>query len=751
MTGRASQHLAGMRPAHVFLCAAIVFVVYGSLFPFDFQSQEAPFAALFAQWNPFQDRADAVDNILLFVPLGLSLHFAFDSPRTRVGTVVLVWIVLGLGLQWVQLFVPGRVASLADAINNAIGLGVGLWTARRIAPWLQARPLIASTGDRFALLLVLAWYAYESFPFLPTLDIGLLRDHLKQALQPQSFDVLRLVRHLLAAALGTMLLLRAQPLQPRSVNVPVAAAVVLLSELLVPYGGLRVETLIGIVLGIVLGDRVDRFFGARLQWIVMLLALAALATTILTPFRGQPADAGFTLTPFSGLLWYGNTSGIPPAAFEALTIGALLWSGLGSDSKASRLSRHWPWAVLALLVVGEWIRVRLLGYRGDTTTLVLWLILAPVAHLTRRPATSTSADRTPEPAAAHDSTRSGAETASSLALAFDQRARVALHAGIGMCMLTVGLWLAVQLPTIPYNVKELFESRELWRFAPFAAALLWLGWGPWWVAITAARSRAGAAWLPALLFAASMVSLLMLNLSVTQESLDDIVGSPDLYRRVTMDGLWGAEWSARLSAWPQAPLQFIERAVRFAALYGLLLVPLTIVAMHLCGRWALPRKCAGVAVAALTWWLAKLVVVDWAITDNLTELIARGGVPYLAMILALLAANVGALAASVGVLGRLAGAAATGFLVPATWWLLQRGLEPVLVKYGVVFAAAQFLLGQNRSMHLSDWQLFGRWAFLYLAAAVVLAWGMRLANRFATASMAAQPGNQMPGQPLSLR
>lgn len=724
-----------VRPAHVVLCAAVVAIVYGSLFPFDFQAQTVSLAEVLSHWNPFFNRADAVDNVLLFVPLGMALYFCFDRTLMRGIASVLAWLILGLGLQWIQLFVPGRVPSLADAINNAIGLSLGLWVAGRIGPWVAGRRLANSTGDTFALLLVLAWYAYESFPFVPTLDVGLLGQHLKSALALEPFDVLRFARHALAGTLGTMLLLRAHPLHSRRANLVIAAIVVLLSELLVPYGGLRVETLVGIVTGLILGETLDRSFGPSSRGIVMALALVAFATTVGTPFRAQPTGGGFTLTPFSGLLWFGNTSGIPPAAFETLAIGALLWSGLQPSAQASGFARNWQWLVLALLILAELVRVQVLGFRGDTTTLVLWIILAPLAHLMGQSygATQAANGQLAQHADSRTGPRATAAASTARVRSFGRRRSIVLlHAATGLTCLTVGLWLLLQLPTIPYNVKELFDSPKLPRIMLFSAALMWLGWGPWWVAATAARSRTGPLWLPVLLFAAAMVSLLLLTFSVTQESLDDIIGSPDLLRRVTKDGLWGAEWSAWLSAWPTQPTQAIEQILRYAALYALLLIPLTIAAMQLCGRWSTPRKWIGVATAAATWWLAKLVVVDWAITDNLTELIARDGVPHLAMVLALLTANVAALMAARGVAGSLAAALLTVLFVPATWWLLLHGLEPILMKYGLVYSAVQFLLGQTRSLQLPEWQLFARWSLLYLAAIGTLAWGMRLA-RSATA------------------
>lgn len=731
---RAPQpYRATPKGARVLLSAMVVFIVYGSLFPFDFQATGRTEGQIFEHWHPWRDRADAIDNFVLFVPLGMALHFGFESRAARWLVGAAAWLVLGLGLQWAQLFIPGRVASFADAINNAAGLTAGAALAGLLAPWLARQRLLNPTADLFALLLVGLWYLYESYPFLPTLDVGLLRGHIKPVLQAAPFDALRLLRHAVIAVLGTMLLLRSGAIRRRRNAVAGAAAMLLLSELLVPYGAVHRETLLGIVAGLVIGERLERLFEARSHRVILPLALLALAISIATPLRGQPEVVGFTFTPFAGLLWFGSTSGIPSTAFEALAIGALLWSGNALGPKPHPAWQHWRWAVLALLVVAEMLRVWVFAWRGDTTTLVLWALLAALASRGKRPseASGNTADvaRRPALVGAAPLKKTVERGATTAAPGASHLLRAAVSAATAWLCLTLGLWLALRLPAIPYNLKELFGSNLTLGVGLFSLALLWIGAGAWWVAVWGARSRLGALWLPVLLLAAAMVSLLLLSGSVTRESLDDITGSPDLYRRITQDAIWGVAWRERIAPWPAAAVRAVERALRYGALYALLLIPLTMAAVLLCRRWPPPRRLAGLTMLALLWWPAKWIVVDQAITDNLTELIAAGGLPYLAAVLIVLSVNAAALVAARGRRGAAAAAVLTALCVAAAWWLLVLGLEPMIMKYGQVFSALQFLLGQNRSAALPEWQLFVRWCMLYLSALGTIVWGMRLARR----------------------
>lgn len=134
--------------------------------------------------------------------------------------------------------------------------------------------------------------------------------------------------------------------------------------------------------------------------------------------------------------------------------------------------------------------------------------------------------------------------------------------------LTLGLRLLLELPGMPYNVVELFAAQSLLNVGLFSVALLWLGVGPWGLSRWAGSLPRGWLWLPTLLPLAALFSLLLLRLSVTQESLDDITGSTDLYRRVTMENYWGEAWRETM-AW--LPVTLVDVLGAWCSLHGALL------------------------------------------------------------------------------------------------------------------------------------------------------------------------------------
>jgi VanZ family protein len=725
------------RPALVITCACIVFIVYGSLFPFNFQATAQPFTAHSFELNPWRNRSDALDNVLLFAPLGTSIFFAFRSVAARIATAAGLWAALGIGMQLLQLYVPGRVGSMADAFNNAIGMLVGLLLGRATATWLCRKQAIGRFGDPLAMFLVVAWYAYESFPFLPTLDVGLLASHIKPVLAATEFEPVRFFRHATAAALGTLALLALQPLRSRPACLVVAAAVVFASEVLVPYGELRRETLLGIALGMALGERLDHVLDARARWAMLALALAAFVMSVVTDFRRPPEASRFTLTPFAHLLWQGATTDIPTSAFEALTIGALMWAGAGTSRLGSR-PWHWPAIVIALVLLFEAVRVLLASGRADSSTLAIAVLLAPCAAAMHRRRTARlqleSSRRGRPPADGEGVGQSERTPATGPATTTPRKpvARIFLwSAAIAVAALTIGLRLLLEVPSLPYNVRKLLGAGSFFDLGFFAAVLLWIGAGPWCVARAAAGRVASSLLLPALLVAATLASLLLLWLAVPAESLDKITGSLDLFRRVTTENYWGPVWHDRMVGLSPEAVGALERAVRYVALYSLLLVPMTMAVVCLDKAWPLALVLPALGVLALSWWLAKWVVIEGAITDNLTELIAPGGLPWLAALALVFGVHVAwfGVRAPRRAGGALALVALTLGALPIGWWLLKQGLEQVIVKYGAVWSAQQFLLGQNRTADLSDGQLFARWSALYLGLVCVSALGMALARR----------------------
>ncbi len=115
------------------LLLIILLISYGSLYPFDFQPMTLA-DALHRIYPVEYDRAsyigDILANIIIFLPFGFTGYFALSgSPVMRVALVVLLSIVVGFGLQVLQVYLPIRDPSLFDGLLNVFGACAGILAA----------------------------------------------------------------------------------------------------------------------------------------------------------------------------------------------------------------------------------------------------------------------------------------------------------------------------------------------------------------------------------------------------------------------------------------------------------------------------------------------------------------------------------------------------------------------------------------------------------------------------------------------
>jgi hypothetical protein len=288
---------------------------------------------------------------------------------------------------------------------------------------------------------------------------------------------------------------------------------------------------------------------------------------------------------------------------------------------------------------------------------------------------------------------------------------------IGLAALSVASWVVVRIPGVPYNVRELFPERYADVSAVlFAAFLLFGGFAPAWVAGRILKNPRWSLGTPAWAAIIALSAWTLLRLSVTTESIDDILGSPALG--------WGWDW---------------EYIGRFLALYGgpaLILVA----GSAAVGAWLKSGAYAGIQTGMGLLFvnlplllLAHFVVIAWARTDNLTELIRDDPYPgdaFLLVLVLLIGLNAAAVAhtwRSPRVGPCLLALIATPVMAVPGWLLLDAGLVPQLTKYDITFPAVRFLLGSDRQTNLSETALLLRWVLVYASAVFALAYGQLVA------------------------
>ncbi|SIN67694.1 VanZ like family protein [Singulisphaera sp. GP187] len=318
------------------------------------------------------------------------------------------------------------------------------------------------------------------------------------------------------------------------------------------------------------------------------------------------------------------------------------------------------------------------------------------------------------------------------------------YAPVGLILIgTLTTWVLgglamLRYPGLPYNLRELMESSVPGvTLGILGLCLLITGATPLLLAWLWDRRPGEFTWigpLDAISIAALIYSLL--RTAVPYESISDIIGSPVL----------------------KLPAE-LENLGRFVGLYLGILMGLTIGTRLTIGNAPRRRDLAGLLSMSVMAAFSYTIVVGYACTDNIVELLRDGG-SWL---------SAGAVLAFVALLGLVAGAlslatirAAEGhwrplagaivlllISIPVGWLLLCAATNPSLTKYGRTFAAREFLFSPDREHPLGERAIFLRFAIAELSTMALLSVGM-LVGRLMVRAREAPPSRIRP-QPTRTR
>ena len=759
--------------AGAFLFSA--FIVYGSVFPFDWQAIPGlgPWDALLTILRDDGTRASRIDfatNVMLSIPVAFCLMAAlrarWHARDLGLALMVLLWcLLLGALVETAQVYVPGRVPSRFDILAQGLGalVGLSLWAWR--GEWLWSSifdwsPFNEQHGGwrQAANLYLVAMFAYGLLPLDLTINPFDLYAKWKQGMvhlvplhqlaQADGRVAYQLASLLLLWGLAAWLLRKGYGLSAgATVTRTTALAVVL--EVLQLFVFSRSTDSTDILMAALAASAVALFAprspatsslsaparpsSGTAGVVIVLMLLGSLLTLALSwyPFERHPdPDA-----------WRASARGwieIPLAAFfntDPLQAGttflqkALLfapWGALAAWARGPR-RRGLRWLVLVyafgLMLVVELGKLFLFGKVSNPINIGFELFGMWMAYWWVRTVRGARAGA-PLPASSARAPLPTAPVPLEPA-AQHRRVRRLWSVLLPAQLLLTGLVLALlgQVEALPYNLRAVLNGRNLLQWLCLAAAisLMVLPWA--WLGGLPSRKRRGYWWVwlvqPLLLF-------VLLRLGAPTKQVFNVIGTPSF-------------------GWPWE----IEAALRFAVLN--LLLAWGIYSTH---RWLdRPAGARRDVAHVVNWAFATLVVmllwhavvVGQAVTDNLVELMYSGGTwwttPLIFAWWGLL--YTGALLLGQALVGRRPPRVIA--LVPvlgvAAYLLLDLALEPLLVKYGKAFSAWQFLLSADRANYADPMGLLLRYAAAHATVTLGLVWCMLptlLARRHAPALGAAQ-------------
>lgn len=168
------------RLPHVLAGLYALAIVYASLEPFEPWLAPAPGTRfyLLAPWIGRWLRYDTLLNVLAYVPFGLFLALLRRgaSPAKRIATSVVIGAAISFAMEWLQMYIPSRVASSLDLLANTGGallggiLATGLArnaAVRRSLYRARAQLFLPGHLGDVGLALLLFWLVAQMNPGIP--------------------------------------------------------------------------------------------------------------------------------------------------------------------------------------------------------------------------------------------------------------------------------------------------------------------------------------------------------------------------------------------------------------------------------------------------------------------------------------------------------------------------------------------------------------------------------------------------------
>ena len=168
---------APSRAYAVVLLIVVMFILYGSLFPFEYRERFYPggsVAYLLSTWHQWDHRGDLLSNILLYLPLGFFATLVLParmSGMQRALLATLAGTALSGCVEIAQFHDVGRVTSMGDIYANGIGAGLGAAAAALFGASLRWPFMQELAAHPTATLLLVMFFGYRLYPYVPTIDM----------------------------------------------------------------------------------------------------------------------------------------------------------------------------------------------------------------------------------------------------------------------------------------------------------------------------------------------------------------------------------------------------------------------------------------------------------------------------------------------------------------------------------------------------------------------------------------------------
>jgi VanZ family protein len=351
----------------------LLFIAYGSLYPFDFQSvPDGPGALpkLFGSWANVPGRGDFISNILLYIPLGLcgTAISGGWSKRRRMTQTILIGAALSFSIECAQYWDIGRDTSATDFYANVIGTVLGSVCTRFFGHKFRL-PLLREIADNpIPTFLIVAWVGYRLYPYVPTIDLHKYWNALKPVVLTPSLTPYVLFRQSTTWLILALLIEKIAGRQRTPHLYFLFALSIVVAMILILYGTLSVERIAGIGAGFclwrILLDRRRALYVTG----VTLMAVYIVAQR-LEPFQFTATGGHFGWVPF--LSFMGGSIDLDIQSFfeKFFLYGGMIWL-MGQGPVKMRTAAL---GVAICLFVTSWLEIYIPGRSAEITDALMAL------------------------------------------------------------------------------------------------------------------------------------------------------------------------------------------------------------------------------------------------------------------------------------------------------------------------------------------------------------------------------------------
>lgn len=293
-----------LRPILTFVYLALI--VYGSLHPWKgwtWPNDEHWWQRIECQTRYFST-SDITVNILLYIPVGLSLYWVFRTwtpVRAAIGWSLLAGIALSGTMEFLQLFLPGRIASWRDFALNTLGTSIGIWMAWGTGPttswgqgiqqWRQREFTFGRYTD-FGIFVLAVWALAQLSPFIPEFGNGAITKNATAFWQALTHPITLNLRELLAETfqfiglgfIAHRLWRNPVPRHPGLIF-GLFAGIILVCKIPIPHQHVGVESFAGLVLALLVLHLSTRYTPSVKAGLCILSLIAGYMLAHITPHQ----------------------------------------------------------------------------------------------------------------------------------------------------------------------------------------------------------------------------------------------------------------------------------------------------------------------------------------------------------------------------------------------------------------------------------------------------------------------------------